>query len=459
MKIQDRIKTKGNKGITLIALVITIIVLLILAGVTIAALSGDNGILRRATEAKEQTNQKNDEETEKIGGYESTIDQYVDGNGGGSGGGTNFTNVNTSDSNPAGAVPANSTVVEADASKGIVIKDKNNNEWVWIEVPKTTVFSGLTIDTTNTLTEQNYTDIKNKLIAYATTYREGKLGQGCNWTDEWYAVDGDELVTASTSNLTEAQKALTNGCGLTYDEYKTAYQKMLKSVYTYGGFWIGRYEAGIEGSIEDMSKERTDLSERITIGSSPKAISQKDAIPYNYVYCSEAQALAKEMTPNSNYTSSLMFGIQWDLVCKYLEVKGRLSVADIKKDSSSWGNYNNVKIENITSGKYKESVNRYNWGVWKKITNAFTKSDSGDNSSALLSTGISEYTKKMNIYNFASNEGEWTLEKTSSNLYPCALRGGYCNITGYIGPASYRNYHGTTRADLNIGFRPALYVN
>ena len=290
MKIQDRIKTKGNKGITLIALVITIIVLLILAGVTIAALSGDNGILRRATEAKEQTNQKNDEETEKIGGYESTIDQYVDGNGGGSGSGgsgggtgTNFTNVNTADSNPAGAVPANSTVVEADASKGIVIKDKNNNEWVWIEVPKTTVFSGLTIDTTNTLTEQNYTDIKNKLIAYATTYREGSSGQGYNWTDEWYAKDGSTLITASTSNLTEAQKALTNGCGLTYDEYKTAYQKMLKSIYTYGGFWIGRYEAGIEGSIEDISKARTSSSSRIEIGTSPKAISQKYAVPYNYI--------------------------------------------------------------------------------------------------------------------------------------------------------------------------------
>ena len=55
MKLQDRIKTKGNKGITLIALVITIIVLLILAGVTIAALSGDNGILKRAAEAKQET--------------------------------------------------------------------------------------------------------------------------------------------------------------------------------------------------------------------------------------------------------------------------------------------------------------------------------------------------------------------------------------------------------------------
>ena len=48
-------KRSGNtRGITLIALVITIIVLLILAGVTINALSGDNGILKRATEAKQK---------------------------------------------------------------------------------------------------------------------------------------------------------------------------------------------------------------------------------------------------------------------------------------------------------------------------------------------------------------------------------------------------------------------
>ena len=46
---------KNNKGITLIALVITIIVLLILAGVTIATLTGENGILTRANEAKKET--------------------------------------------------------------------------------------------------------------------------------------------------------------------------------------------------------------------------------------------------------------------------------------------------------------------------------------------------------------------------------------------------------------------
>ena len=60
-------KTKRNaRGITLIALVITIIVLLILAGVTIAALSGDNGILKRATQAKNKTGKESAEEQIKL---------------------------------------------------------------------------------------------------------------------------------------------------------------------------------------------------------------------------------------------------------------------------------------------------------------------------------------------------------------------------------------------------------
>ncbi len=46
---------KNNTGITLIALVVTIIVLLILTGVSIAMITGDNGILTQATEAKEKT--------------------------------------------------------------------------------------------------------------------------------------------------------------------------------------------------------------------------------------------------------------------------------------------------------------------------------------------------------------------------------------------------------------------
>ena len=59
-------KGKREKGITLIALVITIIVLLILAGVTIATLTGDNGILTKAGDAKTQTEQAKEDENLKI---------------------------------------------------------------------------------------------------------------------------------------------------------------------------------------------------------------------------------------------------------------------------------------------------------------------------------------------------------------------------------------------------------
>ena len=55
MKNTKKDKLKTSRGITLIALVITIIVLLILAAVSIATLTGENGILTRATDAKEET--------------------------------------------------------------------------------------------------------------------------------------------------------------------------------------------------------------------------------------------------------------------------------------------------------------------------------------------------------------------------------------------------------------------
>ena len=335
-----------------------------------------------------------------------------------------FANVNTEQTNPKAVIPSNvKEIVEADANKGIVIKDKNENEWVWVEVPKTTVFSGLNIDVNGTFTSQNYIDIANKMITYAGVYRKGSVNQECNWTDEWY-----------------------DGCSLTQQEYIEAYQSMLKSVYTYGGFWIGRYEAGIDGSITDLTKART-AHTTVTIGTSPKAISQKDAIPYNFVYCSEAQMLANEMTPDSNYRSSLMFGIQWDLVCKFLEVKSNLTTADINSDSGSWGNYSNI-ARKITSSRAKQSSN--NGMTWTSM------SGQKESKNIMLSTGASDDTNRLNIYDFAGNEWEWTLEKSSESL-PCSGRGGSCGNTtnGFV--TSARNEADVEGNDNYASFRPTLY--
>src|SRR5699024_6629716 len=68
---------KEKNGITLIALVITIIVLLILAGVSIATLTGDNGILTRAQEAKNKTEEAQKDEENIVSSYEDKINEYA----------------------------------------------------------------------------------------------------------------------------------------------------------------------------------------------------------------------------------------------------------------------------------------------------------------------------------------------------------------------------------------------
>ena len=76
---KEKLKKHSNKGITLIALVITIIVLLILAGVSIAMLTGENGVLTKATEARDEYEKASQEEQDTIDDLENKIDEYVDG--------------------------------------------------------------------------------------------------------------------------------------------------------------------------------------------------------------------------------------------------------------------------------------------------------------------------------------------------------------------------------------------
>ena len=426
---------RKNKGITLIALVVTIIVLLILAGISIMMLTGENGILRRAGEAREKTDDENKKELAKLSNYEKLINKYTNGTGGSLADTVQFENINTADTDPKGALPDNvKEVIETDANKGIVIKDINDNEWVWVEVPKTEVFSGLTINVSSNFTDQNYQDIADKLNACTEKYRNAGKPEGYVseiYKDEWH-----------------------EGCGLTESEYEEAYESMLRSVYVYGGFWIGRYEAGIEGSITDLAKARTEYT-KIEIGTSPKAISQKNAIPYNWISCDEAELLAKEMSPNVSYQSNLMFGVQWDLVCKFLENKSSLTESDIISDSTSWGNYSNSKIEKITEGKYSiVNSDTMTEGEWQKIEGEYTKNNSGTESKVLLSTGASEYTKRMNIYDFAGNMAEFSLGKLGEN---CMYTGNDFGYNGIFCNASKYNYAPKGASIYFLSFRPALY--
>ncbi len=310
---------------------------------------------------------------------------------------------------PTGFTQVEGTTLE----NGWTIQDSSGNQYVWIEVPKTSeVYPTAGLNIKNFTTEE-YTAIETDLHTYTNDYRDGT-----SYKDEYYS---DEVT------------------GLKSEQYTALKQKMLKSVYKNGGFYIGKYETGIESTPKTSGSSTTTPEEIPVI--------KQNAYPYNYVTCSQAQTLANKME-SGNYTSSLMFGVQWDLVLKYLETKGTAQ-ADLKTDSTSWGNYKD-NLWNITNENSKYAPNGSGW-----TSGAYGKKDS--NKSVLLSTGASETFSKQGIYDLAGNVWEWTLEYTSNWNLPCANRGGYYNRSGGFYPAAYRVGYGTTNYYYDIGFRVSLF--
>ena len=311
-------------------------------------------------------------------------------------------------------------------AKGLVVKDSNENEWVWVEVPKTAF--------TTAKKENEYDKIKADLIEYAKDYREGSEGQGRYWTDEWY-----------------------EGCGISSSaEYVKLYNKMLSSVYKNRGFWISRYEIG-DSTATESNTTRTSSS-----GKTGKAVSKPNQIPYNFVTCGQAQELANGMSIDSNKTSSLLFGIQWDLTCKFLEKNSNLTKADLKSDSTNWGNYKNSSLT-LYRGKYVisplDSSNK--WKTFSENTTNYvinSKTLNDKNYYQLLTTGASEETNKMNIYDLTGNEWEWTLEhSTSDTQMPGTIRGGSFYYEGTVDPVAVRGNNYSTGCYADFGFRSTLY--
>ena len=296
--------------------------------------------------------------------------------------------------------------------KGLTIQDSTGNQYVWVEVPKTKeVYPTAGLEITE-FTESKYTAIETDLHTYTNDYRNGT-----KYTDT-YSSD-------AATGLTSAQ----------YTELK---QKMLKSVYQNGGFYIGKYETGTETA-------RTSGS--LSTAPTDTPVIKQNVYPYNYVTCSQAQALASNMK-SGDRTTSLLFGVQWNLVMKYLETKGT-SKADLKYNSTSWGNYYN-NAWNITNANLKYAPDGSGW------TTATEKSNTSSER-ILLSTGADDSFSKMGIYDLAGNVDEWTLEHGSITYNPCALRGGTYGNSGSNYPASSRFFSGTTDLYDTFGFRLALY--
>ena len=391
---------KSEQGITLVALVVTIVVLIILAGITLSLVVGQNGIVNKTKEARDktQTDQLNTELA--MNTLYNDMTKAISGTGG----------ATTSPYLPSADYSYDTST---SLSTGLVMKDTSGNEWVWIEVPKTATVYPTAGTSITTFSDTDYTNIETDLHTYTSTYRNGT-----SYTDTYYS---------------DAQT------GLTSAEYTTLKKAMLKSVYQNGGFWIGRYEAGI-------ANNRTSHT---TVDTTTKPLIKANQYPYTYVTCSEAETLAKTVATSSGKNSSLLFGVQWDLVLKYLETKGATQ-AELKTDSTSWGNYHN-NTYNIIEALAKYSTD--NGSSW--TATPYNKTVSGG--VTLLTTGALNKFSKMNIYDIAGNVWEWTMEYTSNSSSPCTMRGGNCNNLGQEYPVSYRTNDSTTDSYYTMGFRVAIY--
>ena len=399
---------RRNKGITLIALVVTIIVLLILAGISIAMLTGQNGILNRAAEAKEKTRVAQEDESQKLKGYEDIMAQYTG-------------NLPSREETKPYFPNSTFSYKEGDLSTGLVIKDSNDNEYVWVEVP-TTIYDN-------------------------TTYNNNGANKPKN-VDEWEKIR--DCLKAYTVDYSDSSYKDTNTDGTTYS---VDYQNMLKSVYTNGGFWIGRYEAGLE----EGKNPRTSY---VAISASDKAVIKPNMYPYNYVTRDEAQTLAKGMNYDG-VTSSLTYGLQWDLVLKYIETKKPDQKANLTSDSTKIGNYYNSKFT-LNRGKfaqYNALSKWYNFNSEEKptlVTGSNKKEQSLYENGILLTTGATEATNLQNIYDIAGNVWEWTREIYATSN-PCVVRGGCYYYDGSNNPAKDRSNDSTSSSNSVVGFRLGLW--
>ena len=440
---------RKNKGITLVALVVTIVVLLILAGVSINLVLGNNGIIAKAKDAETKSAEASQNDLKGMNGLVSEMEGALAGNGstgsgsgnggaGGSGADTKVPAEATAETAPY--FPDNTfTKKEGTIDTGLVIQDASGNEYVWVVVPRTTAVYATTGLGKTTFTDADYTSIEKDLKDYTSTYVTTS-----GYSDTWYADNQNEGWLSET-------------------EYKTLKNSMLKSVYENGGFYVGRYEAGI-------GTNRTSIEAQVN-GKYPvpttAPVTKADAYPYTYVTRTQAQNLASNVKSGTK-TSSLMFGVQWDLVLAFMHNKGNIEDSTLTSNSTTIGNYYNSTFD-LNRGKYAQCGQLGN--TWKNFDSALdsivvsnettgkmkkTEQNSYKNG-ILLTTGGTEQSKVMNIYDIAGNVYEWTLEKTPNTYEPCVTRGGLFNDTGSYRPAAEHGGSSSGHSFYSIGFRVSIF--
>ena len=383
-----------NKGITLIALIITIIILLILVGVSInLAIKGD--LFGSAKKAVSGTNAKVNEQQTRVDELMGELDKVEEQQRQDNLPGTRVTENTKYVSNGKTAwIPKGFTV------SGIKSEQSIDNGLVIYDIPEGTTPDWTKPDSVKTKYNQfvwipvevKSTDTEDSIASF---YRS-------EWTTN--ASTGGERTTGLSTDYTEPDS--TND---TSDKTGIADQitELTKSVYKYGGFYIGRYEAG---SITERTSSSSQTAEFVV---------QQDKYPYIFVEWGKSVSDISEgavylcnnlySATNTNYgaTSMLCTGASWDSMLDFIK-DSEHSVKDI----TTWGNY----IYSETYKVYRGNVGIYNNSllIWSSA-NTTTGTEVAEGTEILLTTGATERNSSKNIYDVAGNCWEWTTESRSSS--------------------------------------------
>ena len=420
MKKQER---KEEKGITLVALVVTIIVLIILAGVTLNIVLDQDGIINKAQQAVGDYDNAQREEQELL----NQVANYINNPGGGSGGGENTnvpipngytaSQISTEDSEAEGLViyeiPEGATVnwTDNEDSNGknqstITLPGETEaknlqetvNQYVWIPVDINSMVmcesnSGTSVcnlvydEVADTLTCQTHPATATNLVGrlYISSLTGNSYIMNFTKRDQTYNTSSyhePNAVSSDTSN------------NVTIDQLKSDFTAMAKSVAKNGGFYISRYEVGANG---DSKKNQLVLT-----------AASSDEI--NYLGASNWYGLYNTIR-NIDENKQMIWGCQYDQVIKFLKENG--------EDPENGHTY--IATSRALSGQNEQDCMR-------------------------------------NIYDLEGNHYEWTAEAYSTSYR--AHRGSiYFNAgLGDFYPASNRNFYNPTDSANNISSRTTLYL-
>ena len=460
---------KNRNGITLIALIITIVILIILAGVAINLTVGENGIFNKAKFAKEKyTNEEylEQEQLNEIYAYLNKDSKLPEN--------TKDTEMGTQVKLPSEWYSTTPTYISTEDGRTVTKEVKTasviavaTGSGETVPVPTGFYYVG-----GNKATGVVISDSKEDQNKYAGYKEDGKTAK-----DVGVDLEGNQFVWIPCTIENYKKKDFgENYTSAGWNKQNDSAEEV--QIEKYSGFYIARYEAGMgEAEIDSPMQAVTattnstynwawnaDVYTKEKVSSTAKPTSKANEIPWYHADYFTAVEMSKRMYKGHlTVASGLVTGTMWDVMLQYIASQSEYT------SSGTWGNYANSSIT-LDRGYYT-NVNS------SGTTDGFKTVTSGQKSGTritnypyvLISTGASDATKKKNIYDVAGNLWEWTTEssyvasyakysKTDFNVNTHVLRGGsFYNAYGSY-PACFRGHDYAAFTHTILGFRVALYI-